>query len=118
MTSPPPDPGVSLPPPPPLRVLSSAVLELQLQGSLTSVSPSPSSSPCSSSPMSDTVGQQPPPTRGAPTQIVHLDAESRALPSCPPGYTRFVLISDSHAHTFKVPDGDILLHAGDLTVSE
>jgi predicted phosphohydrolase len=28
---------------------------------------------------------------------------------------RFVCISDNHGWTFPVPDGDVLLHAGDLT---
>jgi len=50
-----------------------------------------------------------------PPQIVYLDAESVPLPPRPPGYTRFVLLSDTHTHTFPVPEGDILLHAGDLT---
>ncbi|KAJ7098251.1 Metallo-dependent phosphatase-like protein [Mycena epipterygia] len=30
-------------------------------------------------------------------------------------WTRFVLLSDTHAKTFPVPDGDVLLHSGDLT---
>ncbi|KAJ7888634.1 Metallo-dependent phosphatase-like protein [Mycena olivaceomarginata] len=30
---------------------------------------------------------------------------------------RFVLISDTHGKTFPVPDGDVLLHSGDLTRS-
>lgn len=30
-------------------------------------------------------------------------------------WTRFVCISDTHCNRFKVPDGDVLLHAGDLT---
>lgn len=34
-----------------------------------------------------------------------------------PSWTRFVCISDTHCNTFKVPDGDVLLHAGDLTHS-
>ncbi|KIM31767.1 hypothetical protein M408DRAFT_327204 [Serendipita vermifera MAFF 305830] len=32
-------------------------------------------------------------------------------------WTRFVCISDTHCNMFKVPDGDVLLHAGDLTHS-
>lgn len=39
------------------------------------------------------------------------------LPPKKPNTTRFVLLSDTHTHTFPVPDGDVLLHAGDLTVS-
>lgn len=30
-------------------------------------------------------------------------------------WTRFVCISDTHSKLFEVPDGDVLLHAGDLT---
>jgi hypothetical protein len=30
-------------------------------------------------------------------------------------WTRFVCISDTHSHTFHVPTGDVLLHAGDLS---
>ncbi|KAH6901881.1 Metallo-dependent phosphatase-like protein [Coprinopsis sp. MPI-PUGE-AT-0042] len=30
-------------------------------------------------------------------------------------WTRFVCISDTHSRTFPVPDGDVLLHSGDLT---
>jgi hypothetical protein len=30
-------------------------------------------------------------------------------------WTRFICISDTHCNTFKVPEGDVLLHAGDLT---
>ncbi|KAK9898374.1 Metallo-dependent phosphatase [Cystobasidium minutum MCA 4210] len=37
------------------------------------------------------------------------------LPPKKPNTTRFVLLSDTHTHTFPVPDGDVLLHAGDLT---
>lgn len=51
----------------------------------------------------------------APRQIVHMQPTSN-LPERKEGHTRFVLLSDTHAHTFKVPPGDILLHAGDLTV--
>ena len=31
------------------------------------------------------------------------------------GWTRFVCVSDTHALCFPVPQGDVLLHAGDLT---
>ncbi|KAG0706348.1 Metallo-dependent phosphatase-like protein [Suillus ampliporus] len=30
-------------------------------------------------------------------------------------WTRFVCISDTHSHTFDIPIGDVLLHAGDLS---
>ncbi|TFY62358.1 hypothetical protein EVJ58_g3907 [Rhodofomes roseus] len=30
-------------------------------------------------------------------------------------WTRFVCISDTHSHAYRVPPGDILLHAGDLS---
>ena len=34
-----------------------------------------------------------------------------------PGWTRFVCVSDTHAFSFPVPPGDVLLHAGDLTAT-
>lgn len=41
----------------------------------------------------------------------------QALPPAHPGsgWTRFVCISDTHSRIFPVPDGDVLLHAGDLS---
>lgn len=36
-------------------------------------------------------------------------------PPTRPGWTRFVCVSDTHGKTFDVPDGDVLLHSGDLT---
>jgi hypothetical protein len=48
--------------------------------------------------------------------VIHLDYEQDAIPPRQgDGWTRFVLLSDTHCHTFEVPDGDVLLHAGDLT---
>jgi hypothetical protein len=32
-----------------------------------------------------------------------------------PNHVRFVCISDTHSKTCPVPDGDVLLHSGDLT---
>ncbi|KAF9234760.1 Metallo-dependent phosphatase [Melanogaster broomeanus] len=32
-----------------------------------------------------------------------------------PGWTRFVCISDTHSRRYRVPSGDVLLHAGDLS---
>jgi hypothetical protein len=31
------------------------------------------------------------------------------------GWTRFICISDTHSSRFPVPDGDVLLHSGDLS---
>ncbi|KAG6815465.1 hypothetical protein H0H87_001555 [Tephrocybe sp. NHM501043] len=48
--------------------------------------------------------------------IVHLEYDPQRLPAAPgPSWTRFVCISDTHARTFHVPDGDVLLHSGDIT---
>ncbi|KAJ7636908.1 Metallo-dependent phosphatase-like protein [Roridomyces roridus] len=47
-------------------------------------------------------------------QTIHLDYV-HLLPSPAEGTTRFVLLSDTHSATFPVPDGHVLLHAGDLT---
>ncbi|KAF7979797.1 hypothetical protein HWV62_40848 [Athelia sp. TMB] len=51
--------------------------------------------------------------------IVHHEY---TLPDVPPKptedkgqWTRFVCISDTHCRTFPVPEGDVLLHSGDLT---
>lgn len=30
------------------------------------------------------------------------------------GWTRFVCVSDTHSKTFPLPEGDVLIHAGDL----
>ncbi|KAJ7255352.1 Metallo-dependent phosphatase-like protein [Mycena rebaudengoi] len=52
------------------------------------------------------------------TSIVQLEYSPHPLPkpfSTAQEWTRFVIISDNHAHTFPVPDGDVLLHCGDLT---
>lgn len=53
------------------------------------------------------------------SQVVkRLQASDAGSPK-PPGYTRFVCISDTHNRTNKmeheIPDGDILIHAGDFT---
>ncbi|KIJ14274.1 hypothetical protein PAXINDRAFT_176827 [Paxillus involutus ATCC 200175] len=66
-----------------------------------------------------------PQTESHPTEAVHPRARNGAIyadydPSNPPphpgpGYTRFVCLSDTHSATFEVPDGDVLLHSGDLS---
>ncbi|KAJ7018556.1 Metallo-dependent phosphatase-like protein [Mycena alexandri] len=55
----------------------------------------------------------------SPTSVVQLEYSPDPLPkpaSTPNGetWTRFVLLSDTHSRTFPVPDGDVLLHSGDL----
>ncbi|KAJ7888680.1 hypothetical protein B0H14DRAFT_2213776, partial [Mycena olivaceomarginata] len=60
-----------------------------------------------------------------PTSTVQLECDTfpHALPTPEPTtsqagpQTRFVLISDIYGKTFPVPDGDVLLHSGDLTRS-
>ncbi|KAE9402854.1 Metallo-dependent phosphatase [Gymnopus androsaceus JB14] len=47
------------------------------------------------------------------SRIIVTDHESSPIPE----YTRFVCISDTHTRNFPVPDGDVLLHSGDLTDS-
>ncbi|KIL66547.1 hypothetical protein M378DRAFT_160538 [Amanita muscaria Koide BX008] len=50
--------------------------------------------------------------------IVHLEYECGQEPPKPPSedrWTRFVCISDTHCEECPVPDGDVLLHSGDLT---
>ncbi|KAF9505568.1 hypothetical protein BS47DRAFT_1353829 [Hydnum rufescens UP504] len=46
---------------------------------------------------------------------VHLLYDTNEPPPQSDGTTCFVCISDTHSQTFEVPDGDILLHSGDLT---
>ncbi|KAF5373200.1 hypothetical protein D9757_010556 [Collybiopsis confluens] len=49
-------------------------------------------------------------------EIVYLEYDPLKLPPKPSdSYTRFVCISDTHTRSFPVPDGDVLLHSGDLT---
>src|SRR5258705_9346158 len=57
------------------------------------------------------------PSTGA---VVYLEYNPRLLPPKPSGnpdekWTRFVCISDTHTRCFDMPDGDVLLHSGDLT---
>lgn len=48
---------------------------------------------------------------------VYVDYEVSAPPPTPgPEWVRFVLISDTHSQITPIPDGDVLLHAGDLTM--
>jgi hypothetical protein len=52
--------------------------------------------------------------------VVHLAYDMKNPPQRPvqregEHWTRFVCISDTHSEDFIVPEGDILLHAGDLT---
>jgi len=50
------------------------------------------------------------------TSQVFIDYDLDSPPPHPGDvWTRFVCISDTHSRTFKVPPGDVLLHAGDLT---
>ncbi|KAJ7322972.1 Metallo-dependent phosphatase-like protein [Mycena albidolilacea] len=56
----------------------------------------------------------------SPTSIVQLEYPPQAPLPKPPStatsnWTRFVLLSDTHSRVFPVPDGDVLLHSGDLT---
>lgn len=49
------------------------------------------------------------------TSVVHLEYDPNTLPPVSQEWTRFVCISDTHTRSFDVPDGDVLLHSGDLT---
>ncbi|PPQ73403.1 hypothetical protein CVT26_015795 [Gymnopilus dilepis] len=50
-------------------------------------------------------------------EVVYLEYYSiPELPAKPSSeWTRFVCISDTHSRSFEVPNGDVLLHSGDLT---
>ncbi|KAH9947182.1 Metallo-dependent phosphatase-like protein [Amylocystis lapponica] len=55
-------------------------------------------------------------TLTSPTAIVHLEYDVSNPPDIPSSaWTRFVCISDTHSRTLRVPDGDVLIHSGDLT---
>lgn len=52
----------------------------------------------------------------SPNEIVYLEYSLPHLPPKPSEeWTRFVCISDTHSRSFEIPDGDVLLHSGDLT---
>ncbi|KAA1466626.1 Metallo-dependent phosphatase [Dentipellis sp. KUC8613] len=59
----------------------------------------------------------PPKTITTPTAVIHTAYNAAVLPPKPENghWTRFVCISDTHQHVFHVPEGDVLLHSGDLT---
>lgn len=60
--------------------------------------------------------QHHPDTLKSPGEIVYLEYNPDELPPKPSeDWTRFVCISDTHSRSFPVPDGDVLLHSGDLT---
>lgn len=55
-------------------------------------------------------------TRLDPQVSVHLHFPQQEAPPHPgPGWTRFVCISDTHSGIFRLPPGDVLIHAGDLS---
>jgi hypothetical protein len=49
--------------------------------------------------------------------VVHLSWDLKNPPERPKDgiWTRFVCVSDTHCQVFPVPDGDVFLHAGDLS---
>jgi len=55
------------------------------------------------------------PREGNSSTIVVHDYYGNNVPLHPgQGWTRFVCVSDTHSKTFPLPDGDVLIHAGDL----
>jgi hypothetical protein len=55
------------------------------------------------------------PPENNPSAIVVYDNYGNDVPPHPgKGWTRFVCVSDTHSKTFPLPDGDVLVHAGDL----
>jgi len=49
--------------------------------------------------------------------IVHLSWDLKNPPERPKDgtWTRFICVSDTHCQIIPVPDGDVFLHAGDLS---
>jgi len=60
---------------------------------------------------SDTVT---PKDAGAPSIVVHDNYGDNVPPHPGQDWTRFVCVSDTHSKTFPLPDGDVLIHSGDL----
>jgi hypothetical protein len=55
------------------------------------------------------------PRNGSTPNIVVHDNYGKNVPPHPgQGWTRFVCVSDTHSQTPLLPDGDVLIHAGDL----
>lgn len=55
------------------------------------------------------------PRDGNVSAIVVHDFYGNDVPPHPgQGWTRFVCVSDTHSRTFPLPEGDVLIHAGDL----
>lgn len=52
---------------------------------------------------------------GLSGEVIHINYDLRSPPVLPADKVRFVCISDTHGKTFEVPDGDVLLHTGDLS---
>uniref|UniRef100_A0A8P0S6W4 Metallophosphoesterase domain containing 1 n=2 Tax=Canis lupus familiaris TaxID=9615 RepID=A0A8P0S6W4_CANLF len=54
--------------------------------------------------------------RFQPPHVQMVDPVPHDAPK-PPGYTRFVCVSDTHSRTdpIQMPYGDVLIHAGDFT---
>ena len=61
-----------------------------------------------------------PSNTGAPQEsnassiVVHEYYGNDVPPHPGQGWTRFVCVSDTHSKTFPLPEGDVLIHAGDL----
>src|ERR1700742_3917743 len=56
------------------------------------------------------------PTSGSSTYAIHTWYDMKSIPpKLSRTSIRFICISDNHGGTFPVPDGDVLLHAGDFT---
>lgn len=52
----------------------------------------------------------------SPTAHVYVSYNIDTPPKHPGHkWTRFICISDTHSRKYKVPDGDVLLHSGDLS---
>jgi len=65
-------------------------------------------------------GPEPPyETLESPDAKVYVTWDPKNPPSRPtePGWTRIICVSDTHCRIFPVPEGDIFVHAGDLTHS-
>ncbi|KAI0941226.1 hypothetical protein AcW1_005006 [Taiwanofungus camphoratus] len=74
--------------------------------------------PSEGNPVDSSSGASPATTLSSPTAVVHLEYNITDPPPKPSAaWTRFICISDTHSRRFPVPDGDVLLHSGDLTAA-
>jgi hypothetical protein len=97
-------------------ICTAAIYSLILTTSMCLWAPNTTKSPPSSSEESSiqTLDPRDGPDGNVSTIVVHDYYGNNVPPHPGQGWTRFVCVSDTHSKTFPLPDGDVLIHAGDL----